>query len=187
MKNSEVRRSPVLKKMLKAVGLLGVVGMAGAVVLIAPLAGSGCSSDGGAGGHGGVGGVAGFGGAGGVAGAGGVGGATDAGSDGVVTTASAVDVTIMSFMYMPDQFTVAPGGTVTVHNNDSVPHSLTSESAAGNYTLGAVAGVTFDTGIIPAGASASFTIPATAPSGTMIPFFCKVHTNTMQQGMITVQ
>ncbi len=82
---------------------------------------------------------------------------------------------------------MAPGGTVTVHNNDSVPHSMTSESAMGNFTLGAVDGVTFDTGIIPAGGSASFTIPATAPSGTMIPFFCKVHTSAMPQGTITVQ
>ena len=86
-------------------------------------------------------------------------------------------VTIQSFAYTPLNFTVAPGATVTVQNNDSVPHSLTSESAMDNFTLGGVNGVMFDTGIILAGGNATITIPANAPSGTVIPFFCKVHTS----------
>jgi hypothetical protein len=44
-----------------------------------------------------------------------------------------------------------------------------------------------DTGLIPGGGTATITIPATAPSGTVIPFFCKVHTTMMPQGTITIQ
>jgi plastocyanin len=188
MKNNGANRRPLLGGTLKALGLVGVLGMAGAIVLIGPLAGSGCNEgSGGNGGHGGFGGAIGTGGFGGVIGTGGGGGAaTDAGTDGVIS-ATATLVTIQSFMYSPLNFTVAPGATVTVQNNDSVPHSLTSEAAMNNFTLGAVNGVTFDTGIIPAGGNATITIPATAPSGTVIMFFCKVHTAAMPQGMITIQ
>jgi plastocyanin len=183
MKNNGASRSPLLGGALKALGLAGVLGMAGAIVLIGPLAGSGCNEgSGGAGGHLGIGGASGA-----IGSTGGSGGAaTDAGADSGVS-AVATHVTIQSFMYTPLQFTVAAGGSVTVQNNDSVPHSLTSEAAMGNFTLGAVNGVTFDTGIIPAGGNATFIIPATAPSGTVIPFFCKVHTSAMPQGTITVQ
>ncbi len=184
MKNNGTNRSPLLGGALKGLGLLGVLGMAGAVMLIGPIAGSGCNESSGAGGgagHVGVGGAIGS-----TGGSGGGGGATDAGTDGVISATAAL-VTIQSFMYSPLNFTVTPGESVTVQNNDSVPHSLTSESAMNNFALGAVNGVTFDTGIIPAGGSASFTIPATAPHGTMIMFFCKVHTSAMPQGMITIQ
>jgi plastocyanin len=186
MKNNGTNRGPLLGGALKALGLAGVLGMAGAIVLIGPLAGSGCNeSSGGAGGHGGNGGIIGS--VGGSGGHGGVGGAgTDAGADSGVS-ATATVVTIQSFMYAPLNFTVAPGATITVQNNDSVPHSLTSEAAMNNFTLGAVNGVMFDTGIIPAGGTAMITIPATATSGTMIPYFCKVHTSAMPQGMLTIQ
>jgi plastocyanin len=181
MKNNGTNRGPLLGGALKALGLVGVLGMAGAIVLIAPLAGSGCNEgsggSGGGGGHG-VGGA--------IGSTGGSGGTADAGADsGVSATAS--HVTIQSFMYAPLNFTVAAGASVTVQNNDSVPHSLTSEAAMGNFALGAVNGVMFDTGIIPAGGTATFTIPANAPSGSMIPYFCKVHTSAMPQGMLTVQ
>jgi plastocyanin len=157
--------------------------MAGAIVLIGPLAGSGCNENsGGAGGHGGNGGIIGS--LGGHGGTGGVG--TDAGADSGVS-ATATVVTIQSFMYSPLNFTVAPGATITVQNNDSVPHSLTSEAAMNSFTLGGVNGVMFDTGIIPAGGTATITIPATATSGTAIPYFCKVHTSAMPQGMLTIQ
>ena len=179
MKNNGIRRSPLLGGALKALGLVGVVGMAGAIMLIGPLAGSGCNE--GSGGSGGGGGHFGIGGHGGSLG--GSGGSTaDSG-----VSATAALVTIQSFMYAPLNFTVAPGATVTVQNMDSVPHSLTSEAATGNFTLGGVNGVMFDTGIILAGGSAQITIPATAQSGTVIPFFCKVHTSAMPQGTITIQ
>jgi plastocyanin len=184
MKNNGADRGPVLGGALKGLGVLGVLGMAGAIMLIGPIAGSGCNESSGAGGHLGIGGGGGHflgtGGAGG--GTGGSGGATDSG-----VTATATMVTIQSFMYAPLNFTVAPGATVTVQNSDSVPHSLTSEAAMGNFTLGAVNGVMVDTGLIPGGGTATITIPATAPSGTVIPFFCKVHTTMMPQGTITIQ
>jgi plastocyanin len=141
---------------------------------------------GGAGGQGGLGGTAGGGGAGGVGGTGGS--AADAGtsSDGS-TSASALEITIQNFSYSPVDLTVPAGSTVTVHNADSVGHTLTSESAPMAFTAGAVAGVSFDTGIIAPGATATFTIPATAPSGTVIPYFCAVHLQAMGEGQITVQ
>jgi len=193
MKNNGANRSPVLGGTLKALGLVGVLGMAGAIVLIGPLAGSGCnessggSSGSGSGGHGGIVGSTG-GSGGGVAGAGGGGGAAvDAGGDGSVVSPTATNVLIQNFMYMPAQFTVAPGASVTVHNTDTMPHSMTSESAVDAVVPGAVNGVQFDTGPIPPGGNASFTIPATAPHGTVIPFFCTVHLKGMQQGTLTVQ
>ncbi len=188
MKNNGANRSPVLRGTLKALGLLGVVGMAGAVVLIGPLAGSGCSDNnggaGGSAGHAGLGGAIGSTGGSGGGGAGGA--ATDAGTDGTIS-ATASQVLIQGFTYMPLQLTVAAGGTVTVHNVDTAMHSMTSESAVNAVVFGAVNGVSFNTGVIQPGGSASFTIPANAPSGTMIPFFCTVHQLGMPQGTLTVQ
>lgn len=103
------------------------------------------------------------------------------------TPAAAPTITIQNFAYSPNALTVAPGATVTVMNMDSVPHSVTSESAVGAFALGAVNGVQFDTGTLAAGASGTFTIPASAPSGTAIPWFCKVHLSAMPQGTLTIQ
>ncbi len=107
------------------------------------------------------------------------------GPGGAPTGAAAI--TIQNFNFNPLNMTVAAGTTVTVTNADTVPHTVTSEAAAGNFTPGAVAGVSFDTGRIQPGASASFTIPSGAPSGTMIPYYCAVHTSAMPQGTIMVQ
>ena len=185
MKNNGTNRGPLLGGALKALGLAGVLGMAGAIVLIGPLAGSGCNeSSGGAGGHGGNGGIIGsLGGHGGTGGAGGVG--TDAGTDGVIS-AVATQVLIQNLAFMPNTFTVAPGATVNVHNVDTVQHTMTSESTAGALTPGGVAGVMFDTGLIAPGGSAMITIPANTPSGTVVPFYCQVHGASMQ-GTLTVQ
>jgi plastocyanin len=178
MKNNGSNRSPLLGGSLKALGLLGVVGMAGAIVLIGPLAGSGCNE-----GSGGNGGHAGNGGA--IGSLGGSGGHVDAGTDSVIS-ATASQVLIQNIAFMPDTLTVAPGATVNVHNVDSVQHTMTSESTAGAITPGGVAGVSFDTGLIAPGGSASFTIPANAPHGTVVPFYCQVHGAAMQ-GTLTVQ
>jgi plastocyanin len=191
MKNNGTNRSPVLAGTLRALGLVGVLGMAGAIVLIGPLAGSGCNEDdtsGSSNGGGGTGGtIGGTGGHGGVTGAGGGGGsAVDAGGDGSVVSPTATQVLIQGMAFMPNTLTVAPGATVTVHNVDTTPHTMTSESTAGSLVPGGVAGVSFNTDIIPAGGSASFTIPANAPHGTMVPFYCIVHGAAMQ-GMLTVQ
>jgi plastocyanin len=82
--------------------------------------------------------------------------------------------------------TVDAGTVITVKNLDGVQHSVTSEAQQGDYTPGAVGGVSFDTGLLAAGASGSVTIPATAPSGTVIPYYCSKHTSMMGQGTITV-
>jgi len=89
-------------------------------------------------------------------------------------------VSISGMAFSPLQLEVPPGGTVTVQNKDSgMSHTVTSEAASGDFTPGAVAGVQFDTGNVAGGSSATFTIPATAAEGTIIPYYCKVHTSGM--------
>jgi hypothetical protein len=56
---------------------------------------------------------------------------------------------------------------------DSVPHTVTSETNPNAFTPGAVAGVQFNTG--PFTGTTTFTIPANAPVGTVIPYFCQIH------------
>ncbi len=95
-------------------------------------------------------------------------------------------ITISSMRFSPLNLDVPPGGTVTVLNDDSMDHTVTSEATSGAYTPGSVAGVSFDTG--PFVGQRSFTIPSTAPEGTVIPYYCKIHTTTMAtpNGTITV-
>jgi plastocyanin len=96
-------------------------------------------------------------------------------------------IAISNFQYSPTNLSVTPGTTVTVENRDPMQHSLTSETQFGMYVAGAVANVSFDTGAFE-GANASFVIPSSATPGTVIPYFCTVHTNTMGmgQGQITI-
>ena len=112
--------------------------------------------------------------------------ATDTVAGGDVPAAAAT-ITIQSFKYNPADLSVAAGSTITVKNLDAVPHTLTSEAKVGDFTPGAVAGVSFDTGTIASGGSATITIPASAVSGTVIPYFCAVHLKTMGTGQITVK
>ncbi|WP_242333535.1 MULTISPECIES: plastocyanin/azurin family copper-binding protein [unclassified Anaeromyxobacter] len=95
-------------------------------------------------------------------------------------------ITISNMTFSPASLSVPPGGTVTVLNKDAVPHSVTSEATANAFTPGAVAGVSFDTGTFDG--QKTFTIPASAPNGTRIPFYCTVHAATMKppNGTITV-
>ncbi len=94
-------------------------------------------------------------------------------------TAAGRVITISGMAFSPVKLQVAPGETVTVEDRDSVPHTVTSETTPGAFTPGAVAGVSFDVSLAGAGASASFVIPAAAPVGTVIPYYCRVHTSTM--------
>ncbi len=87
-------------------------------------------------------------------------------------------IMISNFTFIPGNLTVSAGATVTVQNEDSVPHSVTSESTPGSFTPGGVSGVSFDTG--PFTGTATFTIPSTAPSGTIIPYYCSVHRGAMK-------
>ena len=95
-------------------------------------------------------------------------------------------ITISGMSFSPLDLHVPPGGTVTVINRDSMPHSVTSETAANAFTPGAVAGVSFDTGEF--AGQKSFTIPTTAAEGTVIPYYCTLHRQTMvtPNGTITV-
>jgi plastocyanin len=105
-------------------------------------------------------------------------GARDAGS-------AAGTITISGFAFHPSNLTVAAGSTVVVLNKDGAPHSVTSEATAGEFKPDAVEGVQFDTG--PFVGTATFTIPADAPSGLVIPYFCTVHGSMMGTGTITIQ
>jgi plastocyanin len=96
-------------------------------------------------------------------------------------------ITIAGLAFTPLNLNVPPGGTVTVVNNDSMPHSVTSEAVAGTYVPGSVGGVQFDTGIF-SGGQRTFTIPANAVDKTVHPYFCRNHAGAMATptGTITV-
>lgn len=102
------------------------------------------------------------------------------------STPAANTITISNFQFSPSNLSVTPGTTVSVANEDPMQHSLTSETQLGMYVAGAVGGVSFDTGAFEG--STSFVIPSTATVGTVIPYFCTVHTDTMGmgQGQITI-
>jgi plastocyanin len=93
-------------------------------------------------------------------------------------------ITISNLTFSPQNLNATPGSTVTVQNNDSMGHSVTSTSTAGVYTPGAVAGISFDTGVFTG--TATFSIPANATVGTVIPYFCTSHTTRMAQAQITI-
>jgi plastocyanin len=102
-------------------------------------------------------------------GTGGTGGPGGGGAPGEFT------IDIVDFAYSPEQLTVPAGATVTVRNSGTAPHSVTSGTCVQTTcTESDLNGVGFDTGIIEPGASATFTIPADAASGTEVPYFCVV-------------
>lgn len=70
-------------------------------------------------------------------------------------------VEIKDFAFSPVAITVKPGAKITVTNQDSVGHTLTSDD-----------GKSFDTGVLVQGKSAVVTAPATAGS---YPFHCTPH------------
>lgn len=109
------------------------------------------------------------------------GGTSDADSSGGYT------IVIQNFVYLPSNIDVPAGEIIRVMNNDVEAHSATSESQLGDYTLGAVNRVQFDTGPIKSNASAEITLPATVPPGTVIPYFCSIHKAMMAQGTVTIQ
>ena len=93
------------------------------------------------------------------------------------TTASGFFVTISGMAFSPLELAVPPGATVTVLNRDAMAHSVTSEAVAGEFKPGAVSGVSFDTK--PFTGTATFTVPANAQDGTVIPYYCSTHLGTM--------
>ncbi|MDA8047076.1 MAG: cupredoxin domain-containing protein [Actinomycetota bacterium] len=67
-------------------------------------------------------------------------------------------IVIKNFTFVPARLTVAPGATVTVHNEDSATHTVT--------------GKPFDTGDIRGGTTTTFTAPG--QPGTY-PYMCTIH------------
>jgi len=77
------------------------------------------------------------------------------------TSAASAAVTIKDFAFNPASLTVAPGAKITVTNQDSASHTLTSSSGGG-----------FDTGTLATGKSATITAPVQPGS---YPFVCRIH------------
>lgn len=95
-------------------------------------------------------------------------------------------IVIESLTFSPLNLRVAPGETVTVFNKDPVEHTVTSQPAVGEWVQGEVNGVSFDTG--PILDQGSFTIPANAPRGTVVPYFCNIQKGNMHNtGFVTVE
>ncbi len=105
------------------------------------------------------------------------GGSSSGGGGSVNNGSPGFYITIRGMAFSPAQLAVPPGGTVTVVNQDAMPHSVTSEASPGSFTKAAVSGVEFDTGAFQG--QTTFPIPANAPNGTMIPYFCTVHKGAM--------
>lgn len=86
-------------------------------------------------------------------------------------------ITIQAMAFSPVRLEVTPGATVTVRNLDGEVHSVTSQSTPGSFRPGSANGVSFDTGLFTG--ERTFTIPANAPVGATVPFFCSSHLQTM--------
>lgn len=95
-------------------------------------------------------------------------------------------ISISNLSFSPLNLHAPAGATVTVINNDSIAHTVTSGAMPGAFTPGSVAGVSFDTG--PFTGTASFTLASGVAQGTVIPFYCSVHKGTMNtpNGAITI-
>lgn len=99
------------------------------------------------------------------------------GGGGVTGGSTGFFITIHGMAFSPLQLAVPPGATVTVVNQDGIPHSVTSEATNDAVTPGAVNGVQFDTGQFTT--QQTFTIPANAPQGAVVPYYCTVHRSAM--------
>lgn len=71
-------------------------------------------------------------------------------------------IVIKNFMFSPSRLTVAPGATITVHNEDQVTHTLTDKA---NPHL-------FSTGDVGPGQTKTVKVPAKAGSYV---FICTIH------------
>jgi plastocyanin len=88
--------------------------------------------------------------------------ATATGSSAGQKTVTSDTFIIKNFMFAPDSLTVAPGAVVTVHNEDSVTHTLTDKSDPG----------LFSTGDVGPGEIKTFKAPDKPGS---YPFLCTIH------------
>ena len=95
-------------------------------------------------------------------------------------------ISISGGTFSPLNLAAPPGATVTVINDDPVPHSVTSQTTSGSFTPGAVSGVSFDTGAFID--DRSFTLPSSAPNTSLVYYYCSVHRDMMRtpNGSITI-
>ena len=87
-------------------------------------------------------------------------------------TATGTTITIKNYQFHPASLTVKPGATITVHNEDSVTHTLTA--VAPHKAI-------FDTGDIPSGSTKTFKAPSAAGTYSYI---CSIH--PFMTGALTV-
>ncbi|MGD0702366.1 MAG: cupredoxin domain-containing protein [Trebonia sp.] len=90
------------------------------------------------------------------------GGQTATGSPAAGKSAGSDTIVIKNFMFSPMSLTVAPGAMVTVHNEDSVTHTLTDKADP----------KLFSTGDVGPGQTKTFKAPDKPGS---YPFFCMIH------------
>lgn len=96
-----------------------------------------------------------------------------------------VVLTIQNLTFSPANLGVRPGQTVRVRNLDAMTHSVTSQSAPGQFTPGSVSGISFDTGVFTG--ERTFALPSSAPVGTRISYYCRTHPGSMANtALITV-
>lgn len=95
-------------------------------------------------------------------------------------------ITISGMAFSPLDLHVPAGATVTVVNRDGILHSVTSEAAPNAFTPGPVGGIAFDTGQFTG--QRTFSIPANAATGTVVPYYCTSHLSMMAtpNGTITI-
>lgn len=86
-------------------------------------------------------------------------------------------ILIESMSFVPDQVSVTAGQTVIVINNDSVLHSISSQSAENAFD----ATGEFSTGPILDGSKGFFVVPETALPGDIFYFYSDIY----QEGMNT--
>jgi plastocyanin len=95
-------------------------------------------------------------------------------------------ITILNYTFDPPNLSAPPGATVLVQNRDDFDHWLKSAAVPGQYVYAAVGGVSVDLPV-PARTERSFALPANAVVGTVVPYFCFLHTSAMvNQGSITI-
>lgn len=99
--------------------------------------------------------------------------------------AAAPVLIIAGFSVTPARVTVPPGGTIIVFNDDVVKHTITSSASAGSGVPGPVNGVSIATP--PFLREWTIPIPADAPVGTVIPYFCEIHPDApLERGEIDI-
>jgi len=96
--------------------------------------------------------------------------AASSGASSTNTPAASIHIVIKNFAFHPDNFTVAPGATITVTNEDSVDHTFTARNKA------------FNTGDIAPGQTVHLSAPSTP--GTY-PYLCLIH--QFMTGVMTVK